>query len=509
MFWQNRRTLLIVAGVGALLIISMIGGYLLLRPKQLLISGVVLDLDSLEGLDRAEVSVEGLYTASVLTTESGNYVIEAPAGLQVIIFEKQGYSPVSVEIEVNTDVDNLDIGMSRMSFSVVSVTTLAEEEFRGTFVSNEEASEVLVFVESEGFERFAEASKVILESGQVATIGAFLTSDEENFAFVVEISGPIPPFLVKIVENDLVAFDQTGAPIELPATLNGIEGQISIKPTRLDGTGKSRGLSKLLLPSQKKKPKLPNLLNLPNLPKWVLDLIKQGASVTEEQISLHESCDDKGNWVVQYTYRYRIKLAGSEWTVGPYTKITSTPSPLCPTPTPEPPTPTPEPTATPSTQGGGALLPPPVLEGSTLVSVSPDGSILSTDDALTTVIFPAGAVSDPATVIYMPQPRIPVDSFDLVRLFSLEAYSGYCEWQKFTDFNKPVTIQVSYSPEEVSGIDEEQLGLYYFDSALNEWVALDAVADPAGDSVTVNELNYFTLHFTLYALMSPVEAVAD
>ena len=162
-----------------------------------------------------------------------------------------------------------------------------------------------------------------------------------------------------------------------------------------------------------------------------------------------------------------------------------------------------------STQGEGALLPPTFPEDSTLVSVSPDGSILSTDDGLTIVIFPAGAVSDPATVVYMPQPRIPINGFDVVRLLSLEAYSGCCEWQKFTDFNKPVTIQVSYTREEVAGIDEEQLGLYYFDNELNEWVALEAVVDPAGDSVTVNELNYFTLHFTLYALMAPAEAAAD
>jgi hypothetical protein len=171
---------------------------------------------------------------------------------------------------------------------------------------------------------------------------------------------------------------------------------------------------------------------------------------------------------------------------------------------------TPCPTPTPSTVGGGSLAPPWVPQNAILAYIAEDGGMLNVNNRAINVTFPPNAVSEPVMVVHQPQQKVPVVDFTPIRFFTLEAYTtDNCTWQKFTDFNKPVTIQVSYSPEEVAGIDEEQLGLYYFDSALNEWVALEAVADPAGDSVTVNELNYFTLHFTLYALMAPVEAAAD
>ena len=153
------------------------------------------------------------------------------------------------------------------------------------------------------------------------------------------------------------------------------------------------------------------------------------------------------------------------------------------------------------------LVAPP--DGAIAASVSPGGGELSFDNDAVTVVVPPGAVSASTLIIYTPQPAIPVAGFVPVDFFTLEAYTSGCQWQKVTDFNRPVTIQVSYAPEDVAGIDESQLGLYYFDNTLNEWVALEAVVDPAGDSVTVNELNYFTLHFTLYALMAPAEAVVD
>lgn len=146
-------------------------------------------------------------------------------------------------------------------------------------------------------------------------------------------------------------------------------------------------------------------------------------------------------------------------------------------------------------------------EGSSVASVSTLGGELSLGDTVT-VVVPPGAVSASTAIIYIPRPPIPVAGFAPVGFFTLEAYTTGCQWQKFTDFNKPVTIRVSYSPEEAAGIDESKLGLYYFDNALNQWVALPSAVNSAEKSVKVQQLNYFTLHFTLYALMAPADGAA-
>jgi len=140
--------------------------------------------------------------------------------------------------------------------------------------------------------------------------------------------------------------------------------------------------------------------------------------------------------------------------------------------------------------------------------VSPEGGKVTFGNETVQLVFPPGAVSSSVNIVYLPQAKTGINGFKVVRLFSLEAYTGGCTWQKFTDFDKPVSIQVSYSPEEVAGIGRRALKLYYFNNALNQWVALPSAIDPATDSVTVNELSYFTLHFTLFALMAPADGTA-
>ena len=158
---------------------------------------------------------------------------------------------------------------------------------------------------------------------------------------------------------------------------------------------------------------------------------------------------------------------------------------------------------------GGCSIPSPAPSSASIVEpISPAGSIVTFDNETVQVVFPAEAVFSPVSVVYLPQAKTGINGFKVVRLFSLEAYTGDCTWQKFTDFNKPVSIQVSYLPEEVAGIDRRALRLYYFNNALNQWVVLPSAIDPATDSVTVNELNYFTLHFTLFALMAPADGAA-
>lgn len=156
-----------------------------------------------------------------------------------------------------------------------------------------------------------------------------------------------------------------------------------------------------------------------------------------------------------------------------------------------------------STNGSGSLPPVSASQNAAVQSVSPEGGKVTFGNETVQLVFPPEAVSSTVSVVYLPQPKTSITGFKVVQLFNLEAYTGDCTWQKFTDFNKPVTIQVSYSQEEVTGIDESKLGLYYFDNALNQWVALPSTVSPAEKNVKIQKLNYFTLHFTLYALMAP------
>jgi hypothetical protein len=137
------------------------------------------------------------------------------------------------------------------------------------------------------------------------------------------------------------------------------------------------------------------------------------------------------------------------------------------------------------------------LQDSTAAIIWHEDSFLYSNDGAIAITFPAGAVSDPTMVVYLPQAKTFIPGFAPIRFFSLEAYREY-DWHKVTRFNKPVTIQVSYAAIDVAGLDESKLGLYYFDTTAHQWVGLPSTVDMENKTVTASSVN----HFSLYGLMA-------
>jgi hypothetical protein len=138
--------------------------------------------------------------------------------------------------------------------------------------------------------------------------------------------------------------------------------------------------------------------------------------------------------------------------------------------------------------------------------ISSQGGVVAFGDNAVQVSLPPGGVTSTVYLVYVPQSAFSVNGFEVERLFALEAYTTNHQPRKFTDFKKPVTIQVSYTPEQVNVRDEGQLRLYNFNSALNQWVERPSRVDTDLNIVTA-ELNYFGLDGYLYALMLPAASV--
>ncbi|MFQ5616344.1 MAG: hypothetical protein ACE5GO_07795, partial [Anaerolineales bacterium] len=108
--------------------------------------------------------------------------------------------------------------------------------------------------------------------------------------------------------------------------------------------------------------------------------------------------------------------------------------------------------------------------------------------------------------VYSPQPETKADDLVMLHAFALDTYAAaYSE--KVTDFNKPVTVQVTYTDADAKGIDEGELSLYYFNTPLNEWVAIRSTVD-VGTNKAVAKLDNFSLLGNLYALMAPLPPAA-
>ncbi len=169
-------------------------------------------------------------------------------------------------------------------------------------------------------------------------------------------------------------------------------------------------------------------------------------------------------------------------------------------------TPTPTSTATPTptvTPGGPTLTPTPVLptatasptsvqtvpaltvtptatpliapdEGSSLV-IQPDSasvlSFTSTDGASIRLLFPAGAVEQPTTVLLRPVTVLPSKTAALAyagHAFSLEAYQNGVRITNFS-FQTPLVITVDYQGENLTGLVEDEVMLFAYAVEQTTW----------------------------------------
>ena len=147
------------------------------------------------------------------------------------------------------------------------------------------------------------------------------------------------------------------------------------------------------------------------------------------------------------------------------------------TPTPIPPTATPSPTAV-------VTLSPPVAtatatplvrpeEGSSSVLVPESTGLLNfaaTDGTSIRLLFPAGAVDQPTTILLRPLTVLPSGATALAfagQAFSLEAYQNGIQLSDFT-FQTPVVITVNYRGGNLTGLDEDEVMLFVY-AAAADW----------------------------------------
>ena len=184
--------------------------------------------------------------------------------------------------------------------------------------------------------------------------------------------------------------------------------------------------------------------------------------------------------------------------VGPTNTPTNTPVGPTNTPTNTPVGPTNTPTATPT----ATLVPDatatvaPNAPVTIIVTVEPGNAI--------TIAVPAGAVTESITLAYTDLPNAPAAppaGFQFGnKVFDLDALRNGTVLDDF-GFQQPVVITLDYSDEDVAGLDEANLVIYYYDEDTSTW-RTDGINVIERDTVN-NRIRFTITHLTVFGLFAP------
>ena len=114
----------------------------------------------------------------------------------------------------------------------------------------------------------------------------------------------------------------------------------------------------------------------------------------------------------------------------------------------------------------------------------------------TELTFPPGAVTQTVTIVVAPAITQPTtgDFQVLGKVFTINAMTS--DGSPVTHFTKPFTLVVTYTDDEVQGIDEERLTLHYWHEGEQRWIAIPTTVDAANNRLTA------TLdHLTTFAVL--------
>jgi len=165
--------------------------------------------------------------------------------------------------------------------------------------------------------------------------------------------------------------------------------------------------------------------------------------------------------------------------------------------------------ATPSGGGGGATVPtvpttPITTTGEVTATASGGGqTTLTTDESITAgVNLPANAVSASTDIAVTTESKGTVtdsrptpSSRSIVGgyVYNFTATSG---GQAVSSFQKTLTLTFTYTAEQISGLNESNLRIFYWKELTSQWVAL-----PTTVNAETNTLTAETDHFTYFAIM--------
>ncbi len=130
------------------------------------------------------------------------------------------------------------------------------------------------------------------------------------------------------------------------------------------------------------------------------------------------------------------------------------------------------------------------------ITGSAGGTLTSGDNKLV-IVLPAGAISGDGTLSVTPSGNYQAPSGDS-KVIGSKVYDLVMTVASstVTTFNDFVTLTFSYTDEEVSGIDEASLKIYYWDATTQAWVQVGGQVDTANNTITVN-----VAHFTQFAVI--------
>lgn len=166
--------------------------------------------------------------------------------------------------------------------------------------------------------------------------------------------------------------------------------------------------------------------------------------------------------------------------------------------------------------GGGYSASPaiPVSETSEVTAISGEGGIVALtnlDGSGIKLTVPPGAVSEDTTFTIK---RVDISSVNQpgptsgLFLIAGSVYKIKAErdGNLITTFNKPLTLTFIYTNEQVKGLDESSLKIYWWNS--EKWVALENSKVDIGNNRVVASINHFTI-FALIGLktVSPREGI--
>ena len=141
-----------------------------------------------------------------------------------------------------------------------------------------------------------------------------------------------------------------------------------------------------------------------------------------------------------------------------------------------------------------------VSAGQLAVDSGQSGTLLYVHSGMTSTLFiPAGAVTQPTTIVYNPLSVTGAPSgFQFAgHGFTLDAYFGDDYLPGFT-FLQPVTLTQYYSEADVAEVDENSLTLRYWDTGAGQW--LEAACGPYERHPDENWLRVPICHFSDFGL---------
>ena len=128
---------------------------------------------------------------------------------------------------------------------------------------------------------------------------------------------------------------------------------------------------------------------------------------------------------------------------------------------------------------------------------SSDGGAVTVDGNKLSISVPAGALTGDGTLSATPSSNYSAPSGDK-KVVGSKVYDLLMtvDGNTVTTFDDFVTLTFNYTDEEIAGVNESSLKIYYWDQSTQAWVEVGGQIDTANNTITVN-----VAHFTKFAMI--------